>query len=380
MTLSPIPAYRPHLPNARLWRALAGWLLAIILTGCSHGAICDEPEEPAVKEGYELYFKLRLAKASRATDDDYHWENFRPSEEGDEFENRIDLNSIRIHIYSVDGTTPTFIRSVIPEMTPGDSLEDYVFKINLEDISYPIYERKLRVMMTANCAMDDISKSSDLTYNYKDLPEKGIPFFGVTTIDFPFYGENPVNIDLLRACAKIEIEMSGDLIDEGYYIRPGSSCNGGTNASAKFTEYGYVLPNGWNTASSTGKMLHSGSLREYGTSRSTLDAFSTKDINSNQYSKIWIYLPEVKNGTDRNERYITLNYYNPTGRTNNQRNASVTLYFRNYSEGSSVEGTQYDIVRNHIYRYTIAGIATTPTILYAVSQWDERISGDINFH
>lgn len=378
MTVKFISALTQRLANVRMPRALAGCIIAVILAGCSSGS----PEAPAdddnSDDGYALYFKISLPTASSRASDNSDWGEYSPAETGDEFENRIYTETIRLHIYSFDDSgNPHFISSVKPtEIVPGTTIEDYVFKVSLTDITYPIYEKgRLRVMMTANCDTgSDISTSGNgLTYSSADLKTKGIPFFGIATIPYPVYGENPVTIELLRACAKIEIEMSAEMLAKGYYIREGSTC-GSPEAGVNLS--GYVLPDGWETAASTASLTHSGCLRPFTGSTGVAGDFDTQPAENGGLKKIRIYLPELKNGTGNDERYITLNYYNPD--VDYPKETSTRLYFRTYTNGGATNSSPIDIIRNHIYRYTIKGV-TSNQFDYAVCQWGEAVSGDINF-
>jgi hypothetical protein len=56
------------------------------------------------------------------------------------------------------------------------------------------------------------------------------------------------------------------------------------------------------------------------------------------------------------------------------------IKFRTYNaDGEPNDETPFDIVRNHIYRYTVEPASTKISIKYVVEPWTEQTAGDITF-
>jgi hypothetical protein len=59
---------------------------------------------------------------------------------------------------------------------------------------------------------------------------------------------------------------------------------------------------------------------------------------------------------------------------------AYNIYFKEYDEdGEPIDDTEFNILRNHIYRYTVEPAPTKIAIKYVVEPWTEQTAGDINF-
>jgi hypothetical protein len=59
---------------------------------------------------------------------------------------------------------------------------------------------------------------------------------------------------------------------------------------------------------------------------------------------------------------------------------AYTIYFKEYNDdGEPVDNTDFNIIRNHIYRYTVEPASTKIAIKYVVEPWTEQTAGDITF-
>jgi hypothetical protein len=61
-------------------------------------------------------------------------------------------------------------------------------------------------------------------------------------------------------------------------------------------------------------------------------------------------------------------------------NVSYDLEFKEYTDaGEPIDGTTFNILRNHIYRYTVSLAGGKFTLQYMVIPWTERTSPTITF-
>jgi hypothetical protein len=173
----------------------------------------------------------------------------------------------------------------------------------------------------------------------------------------PLYTQDQLNLGtiwLLRAAAKVEVKLKQELKDAGTTI---------TAATLKYyNQTGYALPSGWEQASNTRVLDQENCFRIYRHAAVNLPLI--KDESTGNY---YVYVTEYDNINYSGERNkISLEF----------KIGSETKYFEdaisfcNYSEGAPVEGSHYNIVRNHIYEFEILSIAGSSLVLeYTVANW-----------
>lgn len=318
--------------------AFAALLSLLLLASCSRN------DEVAVAEGEEGKVCVTLTLSingeevgSRAT-----WENNDNPDAGDKWENTIDDLQIRIY----EATTNKYVGKV-DDLVP---LMENKYSGTLSKATWQA-NTNYKVMVFANCPLIDESVDiSTLSYSHTDIDKIDyIPMWGVTTAQFnltPGVSEQIGEIKLLRSMAKVEIIMNAD----GYTID--------NIAVDKSNTQGYCLPKGYDSVSETEQ------LDMEGTDPASFHPFTTFEnppIKKEQDGKYYIYLPEYKNTeTSAAKIQVTVN-----GET-------YDLEFKDYENGAPKDGTQYDIVRNHIYRYTITGVNDGKLKLeYRVLLWDK---------
>lgn len=314
-------------------------------------ASCSRNDEVAVAEGEEgkVYVTLTLSingeeVGSRAT-----WENKDNPDAGDKWENTIDDLQIRIY----EATTNKYVGKV-DDLVP---LMENKYSGTLSKATWQA-NTNYKVMVFANCPLIDESVDiSTLSYSHTDIDKIDyIPMWGVTTAQFnltPGVSEQIGEIKLLRSMAKVEIIMNAD----GYTID--------NIAVDKSNTQGYCLPKGYDSVSETEQ------LDMEGTDPASFHPFTTFEnppIKKEQDGKYYIYLPEYKNTeTSAAKIQVTVN------------SETYELEFKDYENGAPKDGTQYDIVRNHIYRYTITGVNDGKLIIkYKAMPW-ELVTSEIGY-
>lgn len=306
-------------------------------------ASCSRNDEVAVAEGEEgkVYVTLTLSingeeAGSRAT-----WEDNDNPEDGNEWENTID--DLQILIYDANNNYVGKVEDLI-------QLLDGRYSGKLSDAEWT-GNTNYKIMAFANCpSIDNPSNINTLDYTRANVSY--IPMWGVTTAQFnltPGVSEDIGSIDLLRAMAKVEVFMNA----EGYTID--------NIAVDKSNPNGYCLPNGYNSVSETDQLDMEGetpaSFKPY-----TSETPESKAEDGQHY----IYLPEYDNSTKPAKIQVTVN------------NETYELEFKDYVNGAPT-GDPYDIVRNHIYRYTITGVNDGKLIIkYKAMPW-ELVTSEIGY-
>ncbi len=321
--------------------AFAALLSLLLLASCSRN------DEVAVAEGEEgkVYVTLTLSingeeVGSRAT-----WDPEQVTdEEGVGWENEID--DLQILIYDENDTYVGTVEDLFA------SNNQYVGTLSGTDWQSGTYKFVVLANFTTNNTR--LADLASITYNQN---AEYIPMWGVLKSNFNFAaGERTdiESIDLLRAMAKVEVNFA-ESFPSDYEI--------GTITISPYNTQGYCLPAGYTSVDATGEL----DREEAGTAHSfnPLDSPSTNTSQSSiefkgENKNYYIYLPEYDNSTKPAKIQVTVN-----GET-------YDLEFKDYENGAPKDGTQYDIVRNHIYRYTITGVNDGKLKLeYRVLLWDK---------
>lgn len=319
--------------------AFAALLSLLLLASCSRNG------EVAVAEGEEgkVYVTLTLSingeeVGSRAT-----WNSEQDTdEEGVGWENKID--DLQILIYDENDT---YVGTVEDLFT---SNSQYVGTLNGTNWQSGTYKFVVLANFTTNNT--DLADLASITYNQN---AEYIPMWGVLKSYFNFAAGERTDIgsiDLLRAMAKVEVSFSDDFPTDEYTI--------GDITLSPYNTQGYCVPAGYASVETTGALDREEAGAAY--SFNPLTSVSTSSLTfTEENGKYYIYLPEYEN-TETNAAKIKVTVNGET----------YELEFKDYENGAPKEGTQYDIVRNHIYRYTITGVNDGKlTFEYKVLLWEE---------
>lgn len=321
-----------------LQHTLAAALLAALVCGCSSD---DVAGGGASSGDTQVSFILKLSDASgrtRAT-----WGEGFDSQSGTEYEDRISPDDLKVALYNVaDNTFAADVDILSYHETATEGEYEFVGSVEAAD-GGSLSTGSYKIMVFANCGDIDPSGTTtqldQLAYQYSADNVKAetqlIPMWGVATATLTLEKgarDDAGKIDLLRAFAKVEIGLHSDIA--------------GTTSitSATLTRYntnGYCLPAGYADVNQTTELDQEDganpSFNPNGTAQSTDLAFTY----SEDEKSVYLYIPEYDNST--NEATISLALSDGT---------TGTLYFKSYN-GGTASGDAYDIVRNHIYRYTV---------------------------
>lgn len=331
-----------------------------LLCGCAH----DDDASPSgvSPDAPQVSFVLSLTDATpktRAT-----WgEN--TGEDGNEYENRINPDDVQVLLYTTDNK---YVANVdILSYYPLNDNGDYQFFGSVTaDEGELTAGKEYKLMVFANCGevtpnqsdpMDqsDLSDLSQLSYNYG---VQLIPMWGVITEELTLEkGKQQYlgKIDLLRAMAKVEIKLN-DAISGTYTI---------TSATlSKYNTAGYCLPAGYASVNETTELE-----QETGNNKDTFNPKPDSQSKNLAFSyssdkkTAWLYIPEYDNSTDPATISLTVSDGTTTGEV------TGTLEFKDYENGTAT-GDAHDIVRNHIYRYTVNVETGELTVQYKALPWN----------
>lgn len=334
-----------------------------LLCGCAH----DDDASPSgvSPDAPQVSFVLSLTDATpktRATT----WGDAYESENGNEYENRIDPDDVQVLLYTTGGdyVANVDILSYYPLNNDSEGCEyRFVGSVTADEGQLTAGEYKL--MVFANCDKEtnpvNPTDQSQLSYNY-DV--QLIPMWGVITPNITLEKgkqQDLGTIDLLRAMAKVEIKLH-NAISETYTI---------TSATLnKYNTAGYCLPKNYDAVSTTTELE-----QETGTNseNQAIDTFhpykspSPEGLSfiSKDGKTAWLYIPEYENSTD--PATISLEVESTDGTTTNT--VKGTLEFKDYENGTAT-GDAHNIVRNHIYRYTVNVETGKLIVQYKALPWN----------
>lgn len=334
---------------------------ALLLPG---GCITEEGGTPADTGSAQVSFVLSLTDAgasTRAT-----WGDNYTSEEGNGYENRIDPDDVQVMLFNASGAHVATVE-ILSYYPLNDGSADYRFigSVTAEDGTLTAGQ-SYKLMVFANCeTITDTSNLGALSFNYNAQnvinESQLIPMWGVITKTLTLEKgkqEDLGTIDLLRAMAKIEINLA-DAISGTHTI---------TDATlSKYNSQGYCLPKNYAAVMNTKELEQetgtNGSNEEISTFH-PLSSASTEALPlviSTDKKTAWLYIPEYNNSTDAATISITL--------SDGSNTTTGTLEFKDYADGSAT-GDTHNIVRNHIYRYTVNVETGKLTVQYKALPWN----------
>lgn len=342
------------------------WIYTILVLALGFFASCNNEADEAAgnKKTRTIVFRLAVddAVGSRTT-----WgATYDTSDAEGSIENYINPNTLQVVVY--EGTT--FRGKATNVLSwPGTGEAECQFSGDLSHLNL-VTGNSYHIMVLANCAdVASTTQLSRLPYDISDL-KNGIPMWGVKKLNLTDAEIQDIEtIDLLRAAAKVEVALDAEKMS-GYTL---------DSVSIKpYNTRGYCAPSGFNNSITETKALDRvgcynphASLAE-GTSGHEALEFSL--INEGQ--RAIVYVPEYDNKhTSSHAATITVQL-SKDGEKYLYKDAIV---FYEYNEGTPINSpeNEYNIIRNHHYKFTVKGVSGGLLIKYAVNDWVYNVSTNI---
>lgn len=342
------------------------WLLVSMLSvSCTSDS--DSSVIPA-DEPRNIIFTISFAdnKSRAAWSDSYDKENGVP------FDSRINPEKLHVVVFAQDGTRLGTLEYLLYFPTENDDTK-YQFIGQMPAAFATHYKAnpndKYKFMVLANCDANPNGEES-ATYSYTQLnpteEDASIPMWGVKEVELtPLEGSQRWDIgdiSLLRAAAKVEVKLSDALKNKSTTI---------TSATLKYyNQTGYVLPSGGMTKEKTESLDQEECVRVY--RHAAVNLPFIKDETTGSY---YVYVTEydnINNSGERNKISLTCTV------GNKEKTFEDAISFCRYDgNGLPVENSHYNIVRNHIYEFTITKIAGSSLVLeYTVANWTKEVWGE----
>ncbi len=354
------------------------WLGCIALVSCDQGDTGAENTEAHITltlclKGTDTVNDTRTGQsggkqiASRSEDDE-------TGEPGTEMENSIDLSRFHVVFYQANQQMAGILQNMVLVHLGGN-----IYRLTG---SLPVsnkvlvdnhFDGKMVVYANFDMSEDDLQKA----YNDPGIAQKSfaneanpkyLPMWGVKKVSFTLTAgklQDFSDIDLLRAVAKVKVNLSNDMKKNGWSIHSMRLIN--------YNGKGYCMPIKYAECEQTASLTHE-AFEHF------LDSKQTGGITMND--NVPIYLPEYQNNGrgDADKCVIKLKLYSNGNveRDDSGKEKEYTLRFIDYTDKGAEGTTTNDIVRDHYYTFEVyKGTNGQNLVKLTVRKWNVREHEDI---
>lgn len=235
------------------------------------------------------------------------------------------------------------------------------------------FEGKMVVYANFNMSEADLQKDYNDTdiaqksFNYEANP-KYLPMWGVKKVAFTLAAgklQDFSDIDLLRAVAKVKVNLSNDMKKNGWSIYSMQLIN--------YNDKGYCMPEKYAECEQTASLTHE-EFENFLVSKQTVGITMTDDVP--------IYLPEYQNNGKEDADKCVIKLKLARNGTVEQdapgKDKEYTLRFKEYTDEGTEGTTINDIVRDHYYIFEVyKGSNGQNLVKLTVRKWNVRDHDEI---
>lgn len=301
-------------------------------------------------------------------------EGVETEDPGTEMENSIDFSRFHVVFYDANQQMAGILQNMVLVHLGGN-----IYRLTG---SLPVSNKVLvgnhfvgKMVVYANFDMSeaDLQKNYNDTviaqksFNYEANPEY-LPMWGVKEVGFTLAAgkrQDFSDIDLLRAVAKVKVNLSSEMKNNGWSIHSMQLFN--------YNNKGYCMPGNYTGCERTASLTHK-EFEHFYDSKQTVGITMTEDVP--------IYLPEYQNKgkEDANKCIIKLKLEsNGNVELDDFGNEKeYTLRFIDYTNQGAEGTTINDIVRDHYYIFEVyKGSNGQNLVKLTVRNWNVRNHEDI---
>ena len=349
------------------------WLGCIALVSCDQGDTGAENTEAHITltlclKGTDTDNNTRIGQpggkqlASRSEKDE-------TEDPGTEMENSIDLSKFHVVFYQANQQMAGILQNMVLVHVGGN-----IYRLTG---SLPVsnkvlvgnhFEGKMVVYANFNMSEEDLQKSysdeaiAQKSFNYEANP-KYLPMWGVEKVNFTLAAgkrQDLSDIDLLRAVAKVKVNLSNDMKANGWSIYSMQLIN--------YNNKGYCMPIKYAECERTASLTHE-EFEHFLDSKQTVGITMTDDVP--------IYLPEYQNnGQEDADKCIIKLKLARNGIVEQDapgKEKEYTLRFIDYTDTGAEGTTTNDIVRDHYYTFEVyKGSNGQNLVKLTVRKWNVR--------
>ena len=353
--------------------------IAMAWLGCIALVSCDQGDTNAGEAEANITLTLCLKGADKNSNTRMGQPFVKPlasrgdgdetEDSGTEMENSIDFSRFHVVFYDANHRMAGILQNMVLIHVGGN-----IYRLTG---SLPVSNKVLvgnhfvgKMVVYANFNMSEADLQKD--YNHTDIAQKSfnyeanpkyLPMWGVKKVDFTLAAgkrQDFSDIDLLRAVAKVKVNLSNDMKKNGWRIHSMQLFN--------YNDKGYCMPKKYAGCEQTASLTHK-EFEHFFDSRQTSGITMTDDVP--------IYLPEYQNidksDVDKCVIKLKLNYKGNVERDDSENEKEYTLRFIDYTNQGAEGTTTNDIVRDHYYIFEVyKGSNGQNLVKLTVRKWNVR--------
>lgn len=375
-----------EMKGIRCAEGLFKFLLATAMAwlGCIALVSCDQGDTGA--ENTEAHITLTLCLKGTDTDNYTRTgqsggkqiasrsEDGETDEPGTEMENSIDLSRFYVVFYQTNQQMAGILQNMVLVHLGGNIYRlTGSLPVNNKVLVGNHFEGKMVVYANFDMNEDDLQKDYNDTgiagksFGYEANP-KYLPMWGVKKVAFTLAAgkrQDFSDIDLLRAVAKVKVNLSNEMKNNGWSIHSMKLFN--------YNDKGYCMPGKYKDCEQTSSLTHE-EFEHFFNSRQTRGITMTDDVP--------IYLPEYQNkgkkDADKCIIKLKLARNGNVEQDDSGNEKEYTLRFIDYTDQGTEGTTINDIVRDHYYIFEVyKGSNGQNLVKLTVRKWNVRDHDEI---
>lgn len=358
--------------------------IAMAWLGCIALVSCDQGDTNAGEAEANITLTLCLKGADKNSNTRMGQPFVKPlasrgdgdetEDQGTEMENSIDLSRFHVVFYDANHRMAGILQNMVLIHMGGN-----IYRLTG---SLPVsnkvlvgnhFEGKMVVYANFDMSEDDLQKGyndeiiAQKAFDYEAKP-KYLPMWGVKKVAFTLAAgkrRDFSDINLLRAVAKVKVNLSNEMKNNGWSIYSMQLIN--------YNDKGYCMPEKYAECEKTASLTHE-EFEHFYDSKQTGGITMTDDVP--------IYLPEYQNnGKDNADKCIIklkLAKNRIVEQDDSGNEKEYTLRFIDYTDTGAEGTTTNDIVRDHYYIFEVyKGSNGQNLVKLTVRKWNVREHEDI---
>ena len=358
--------------------------IAMAWLGCIALVSCDQGDTNAGEAEANITLTLCLKGADKNSNTRMGQPFVKPlasrgdgdetEDQGTEMENSIDFSRFHVVFYDANHRMAGILQNMVLIHVGGNIYRlTGSLPVSNKVLVGNYFEGKMVVYANFDMSEDDLQKGyndeiiAQKAFDYEAKP-KYLPMWGVKKVDFTLAAgkrQDFSDIDLLRAVAKVKVNLSSEMKKNGWSIHSMQLFN--------YNNKGYCMPGKYTDCERTASLTHK-EFSHFFNSRQTSGITMKDDVP--------IYLPEYQNnGKDNADKCIIKLKLVRNGIVEQDasgKDKEYTLRFIDYTDQGTEGTTTNDIVRDHYYIFEVyKGSNGQNLVKLTVRKWNVRNHEDI---
>lgn len=353
--------------------------IAMAWLGCIALVSCDQGDTNAGQAEANITLTLCLKGADKNSNTRMGQPFVKPlasrgdgdetEDSGTEMENSIDFSRFHVVFYDVNHRMAGVLQNMVLIHVGGNIYRlTGSLPVSNKVLVGNYFEGKMVVYANFDMSEDDLQKDYNDTdiaqksFNYEANP-KYLPMWGVKKVAFTLAAgklQDFSDINLLRAVAKVKVNLSNEMKNNGWSIYSMQLIN--------YNDKGYCMPEKYAECEKTASLTHE-EFEHFYDSKQTGGITMTDDVP--------IYLPEYQNNgqvdADKCVIKLKLKSNGNVERNDSGNEKEYTLRFIDYTDTGAEGTTTNDIVRDHYYTFEVyKGSNGQNLVKLTVRKWNVR--------